>query len=59
MIRADLDPNGMSRMFERMERAYRFTRRPPEFLMTHPLSESRISDARQQAAAYDVPRHPD
>jgi predicted Zn-dependent protease len=59
MMRAGLDPNGMSRMFERMERAYRFTRRPPEFLLTHPLSESRIADARQQAAAYGVARHAD
>jgi len=59
MMRADLDPNGMSRMFERMQRTYRYTRRPPEFLLTHPLSESRIADARQQAQAYDVPRHPD
>jgi beta-barrel assembly-enhancing protease len=49
MMQAGLDPNGMARMFERMQQAYRFTRTPPEFLLTHPLSESRISDARQQA----------
>lgn len=54
MVRAGLDPEGMSRMFERMQQAYRFTRRPPEFLLTHPLSESRIADARQQVQA--VPR---
>jgi predicted Zn-dependent protease len=47
--RANLDPNAMSRMFERMQNAYRFTQRPPEFLLTHPLSETRISDARNQA----------
>ncbi len=52
LVRADLDPRGMSRMFERMQQAYRFTRRPPEFLLTHPLSESRIADARQQLQAY-------
>lgn len=49
LVQAGLDPDGMSRMFERMQQAYRFTRRPPEFLLTHPLSESRVSDARQQA----------
>jgi predicted Zn-dependent protease len=59
MLRADLDPNGMARMFEQMQRTYRYTRRPPEFLLTHPLTESRIADARQQAQAYDAPRHPD
>ena len=48
MVRADMDPRGMSRMFERMQQAYRFTSRPPEFLLTHPLSESRVADARQQ-----------
>ncbi|MEM7078128.1 MAG: M48 family metalloprotease [Pseudomonadota bacterium] len=54
LIRAGLDPAAMSRMFERMQRAYRFTRRPPEFLLTHPLSETRITDARNQAL--DQPR---
>ena len=39
-------------MFERMQRAYRFTRRPPEFLLTHPLSETRIADAKNQARSY-------
>ncbi len=54
LVRANLDPTAMSRMFERMQRAYRFTRRPPEFLLTHPLSETRIADARNQAL--DAPR---
>jgi beta-barrel assembly-enhancing protease len=57
--RAGYDPNGMARMFERMQRAYRFSRRPPEFLLTHPLSESRVADARQLAQAYGVERYPD
>lgn len=52
MRRANLDPNAMSRMFERMQNAYRFTSRPPEFLLTHPLSETRISDARNQAREF-------
>jgi predicted Zn-dependent protease len=49
---AEMDPAAMARMFERMQRAYRFSRRPPEFLLTHPVSEARISDARNQVAAY-------
>ena len=52
LARADLDPRGMSRMFDRMDRAYRFTRRPPEFLLTHPLTQTRIADARTQAMEY-------
>ncbi len=54
LVRANHDPAAMSRMFERMQRAYRFTRKPPEFLLTHPLSETRITDARNQAL--DLPR---
>jgi predicted Zn-dependent protease len=52
MVRAGLDPAATSRMFERMQRTYRFTRKPPEFLLTHPLSETRIADARNQAMNY-------
>lgn len=59
MVRADMDPQGMSRMFERMQQAFRFTRRPPEFLLTHPLSESRIADARQQVQKYPAKPYED
>ena len=52
LARAGHDPDGMARMFERMQRAFRFTERPPEFLLTHPVTESRIADARNQAAEY-------
>ncbi|MXY54412.1 MAG: M48 family metallopeptidase [Gammaproteobacteria bacterium] len=52
LVEAGYDPRGVSRMFERMQRAFRHTmsQRPPEFLLTHPLTESRISDARDQAS---------
>ena len=50
--RAGLDPDGMSRMFERMHKAFRFVDRPPEFLLTHPLTETRITDARNQAERF-------
>ena len=48
LVKAGLEPDGMARMFERMRRAFRFVDRPPEFLLTHPLTETRISDARNQ-----------
>ena len=54
LVRAGHDPAAMSRMFERMQHAYRFTRKPPEFLLTHPLSSTRIADARNQALS--IPR---
>lgn len=46
---AGMDPDGMARMFGRMRQAYRFDTKPPEFLLTHPLTESRIADAKNQA----------
>ena len=49
----------MSRMFDRMDRAYRFTRRPPEFLLTHPLTETRIADAKSQAMEYPRKQFPE
>ena len=56
MVRAQLDPHGLERMFARMQRAYRFRETMPEFLLTHPITESRIADARNQAAQYPVER---
>ncbi len=47
---AGMDPTGMANMFERMQRAHRFSSRPPEFLLSHPVTESRITDARNRAA---------
>ena len=37
MRRANLDPQAMSRMFERMQNAYRFTSRPPEVSADPPI----------------------
>ena len=51
LVRADLDPQGMARMFDRMHRAYRFTRKPPEFLLTHPLSENAHCGRQDPSAA--------
>jgi predicted Zn-dependent protease len=59
LVNAGMDPDGMRRMFESMNRAYRFSSRPPEFLLTHPLSETRISDARTQALQYPKKDYPD
>ena len=56
MVRAQLDPHGLERMFGRMQRAYRFRETMPEFLLTHPITESRIADARNQAAQYPAER---
>ena len=53
LYKAGFDPNAMPTMFERLMRQYRYDRIPPEFLLTHPVSESRIADTRNRAEQYD------
>jgi predicted Zn-dependent protease len=52
MVRAQMDPYAMPDMFEQMLYASRFSARPPEFLITHPLPESRVSDSKLRAQQY-------
>jgi len=46
---AGLDPQGMPAFFETLLNSSRFRTAPPVFLSTHPLTESRIADARAMA----------
>jgi beta-barrel assembly-enhancing protease len=52
MVEAGLDPYAAADMFEEMVRANRLNRRPPEYLLTHPVSETRVADARNRAMKY-------
>ncbi|MFV3415282.1 M48 family metalloprotease [Pseudomonas nitroreducens] len=52
MVRAGYDPRSMPNMFERLARQYRYEGKPPEFLLTHPVTESRIADTRNRAEQY-------
>ena len=52
--KAGFDPRAMPSMFSRLMRQYRYDRKPPEFLLTHPVSESRIADTRNRAEQYPV-----
>lgn len=46
---AGYSPHAMPRMFEHMQRLAQLSGRAPEFLMTHPLTQSRIADAFSRA----------
>jgi predicted Zn-dependent protease len=60
LAQAGYDPNAFAAMFDNMLAATRYAgRRPPEFLLTHPLTESRISDARNRARDYPRAMHTD
>ncbi len=52
MARADMNPHAMEDMFSEMDRASRFSSRPPEYLLTHPITGSRVVDAINHARQY-------
>lgn len=54
LAKAGFDPNATAKMFERMMASTRLysENRLPEFLRTHPLSETRVADARLRATRY-------
>jgi predicted Zn-dependent protease len=52
LAQAGFDPNGASDFFNTLTQKYRLRSNLTPFLMTHPLPESRIADARTRAATY-------
>jgi len=52
LAKSNLDPNAMASFFEHLQQASRYYSRPPEFLSTHPVSTTRIANARNRALSY-------
>jgi len=53
LVQAGYDPAGMPRMFARMLESMRYSgRRPPEFLLSHPVTENRVADSQNRARNY-------
>lgn len=59
MVAAGEDPYAVPEMFERMLKSTRYSRRPPEFLLTHPVTENRIADAMNRASKYPRRQYPE
>lgn len=60
LAEAGMDPRGMPEMFEIMMRQNRIQGgQPPEYLSTHPLTQSRIADSRNRASQYPKMEHDD
>lgn len=51
LAKAGFDPGAAGTFFGKLAAKYRFGSKPPAFLLTHPLPESRIADARARANA--------
>lgn len=56
LSQAGFDPNGAASFFGKLAEKFRFTSKPLAFLLTHPLPELRIADARSRAVDYPRPR---
>jgi predicted Zn-dependent protease len=53
LAKSGMDPSAVPAMFENMGKNLRYARsKPPEFLLTHPLTESRVSDSKNRARQY-------
>jgi predicted Zn-dependent protease len=60
LYRADMDPMGAANMFTVMQRvSRRYGSNPPEFLLSHPLTKTRIADARNRGGQFPRRMYPD
>ena len=59
LARSGFDPQGMPGFFERLQQASKFYGRPPEFLSTHPLTSTRIAEAKDRADTYPASEYTD
>jgi predicted Zn-dependent protease len=60
LSKSNFDPRAMPTFFERMQQSTRFVGRElPEFLLTHPVTVSRISDTRGRAEQFSYRQYPD
>jgi len=57
LAHAGFNPNSMARFFQRMQKAASlYSNRLPEFLSTHPVSDTRIADAQNRVTEFTVKR---
>ena len=60
LVGSDFNPRSMPVFFERLQQSTRYYGKGiPEFLRTHPVSASRISDTRGRAEKYPYRQYPD
>lgn len=60
LSKSEFDPRAMPAFFERMQQSTRFAgNRIPEFLLTHPVTDARISDTRDRSEHFAYRQYPD
>lgn len=55
LVQAGFNPHAMPGFFEKLLREQRFNGEPPQFLMDHPVTESRIADTQGRADSLPAP----
>jgi len=56
LYNAGFEPTGMMTFFQKLAAENRYSSKLPEMLLTHPITENRIAEARNRAASYRI-RH--
>jgi len=53
LIKSDMNPDAMASFFIKLQRVSQYAGdRPPEYLLSHPVTESRIADARSRSSQH-------
>jgi predicted Zn-dependent protease len=59
LVSSGFNPRAMPEMFEELLKASRYRAKVPDFLVTHPVTESRVSDAKNRTQDYPVRYYPE
>ncbi|GGD52122.1 putative beta-barrel assembly-enhancing protease [Lacimicrobium alkaliphilum] len=59
LARAGFEPQASASFFGKLAAQYRYVSKPPAFLMTHPLPESRVADMKARVGNYPAARRPE
>lgn len=53
LVNSGMDPNAMTTFFLQLQKESQYSgNKPPEYLLTHPVTETRIADAQSRASLY-------
>ncbi|WP_456298994.1 beta-barrel assembly-enhancing protease [Neiella marina] len=58
LVAAGYDPYAAAEFFAKMAAQYRYVSKPPQFLLTHPIPESRVADAQLRAQQFPRRAYP-
>lgn len=60
LVKSDMNPDAMTSFFIKLQRASQYAGDiPPEYLLSHPVTESRIADARSRSSQYPKKQYED